>query len=381
VTASHILGALVFISLALLVWQFVVAMRFPLHKRIPNPTFAPPISILKPLKGLDSEARACLESWMIQKYGGRVQILFGVHSPDDPVCEVVRELIAAHPQVEAELVICPKMLGPNAKVSTLVQLQRLAKYEVIAISDADVRVPEDFLTQTILPLQNQNVGLVNCFYQLVHPSNFAMRCETFMVNGDFWGRVLQARSLRRLNFALGAAMLTTQTRLREIGAFESLVEYLADDYYLGNRIAGKGAGILISPVVVESWSAPMTAKEVWDHQLRWARTIRVCQPAPYFFSILNEFTFWGVCWVLSYPPMMFENLRLLAVGILARIIIALSIEDKMTRSFGWSTMAVALFCDLVRPIIWALSFLGSTVVWRGRKFRVLRGGKLMPLNT
>src|SRR5262245_14556026 len=276
-------------------------MRFPLHRRTPNPAFAPDISIFKPLKSADSETRACLQSWLTQEYRGRVQILFGVHSPDDPVCALVRELIVAHPNVDAELVVCPKMLGPNAKVSTLIQLQRLAKYEIVAISDADIQVPDDFLAQVVAPLEKQDVGLVNCFYRLVGSQNWAMRCEAFMVNGDFWSQVLQARSLGRLDFALGAAMLTTQSKLREIAAFDSFVEYLADDYQLGNRIANTGAEIVISPIVVESVSAPMTAREVWQHQLRWARTIRVCQPAAYFFSILNNLTFWSLCWLLSNP--------------------------------------------------------------------------------
>ncbi|HMJ64378.1 MAG TPA: glycosyltransferase, partial [Candidatus Binatia bacterium] len=366
------------VSVALAIWQFVVAMRFPLHRRIPDPGFAPDISILKPLKGADSETRSCLKSWVTQEYRGRVQILFGVHSPADPVCAVVRELILTHPNVDAELVVCPKMPGPNAKVSTLIQLQRLAKYEVVAISDADIRVPEDFLQQVVAPLAKQDVGLVNSFYRLVHPRNLAMRCEAFMVNGDFWSQVLQARSLGRLDFALGAAMITTQAKLREIGAFDSLVEYLADDYQLGNRIAKTGAEIVISPVVVESLSAPMTAKEVWQHQLRWARTIRVCQPAAYFFSILNNLTFWSLCWFLSNPPMMAVNVPFFGACLIVRIITGSTIEDKMTKSYDWSTFAMAIFSDLVRPIVWALSFLGNTVVWRGQKFRVLRGGKLVP---
>ncbi len=175
VSASSILGAVAFLSLGLVLWQFLVAMRFPLHRRIPNRTFAPDISILKPLKGADSETRACLESWMTQNYGGRVQILFGVHSPEDPVCGLVRELILKHPQIDAELVMCAKSLGPNAKVSTLIQLQRLAKYEVIAISDADVRVTEDFLAQVVAPLQNKDAGLVNCFYRFVNHDGMAAR--------------------------------------------------------------------------------------------------------------------------------------------------------------------------------------------------------------
>jgi ceramide glucosyltransferase len=380
VSASSILGALVLVSLTLVIWQWVVAMRFPLHKRIANPTFAPDISILKPLKGVDSEARVCLKSWMTQIYTGRVQILFGVHSPDDPVCELVRELILKHPQVDAELVVCPKILGPNAKVSTLIQLQRLAKHEVIAVSDADVRVPGDFLAQAVLPLENKNAGLVNCFYRLAHAGGFAMRCEALMVNGDFWTQVLQSRSVKPLHFALGAAMITTQSRLRKIGAFDSLVEYLADDYQLGNRLAKAGGEIVISPIVVESWSPPMTPREVWQHQLRWARTMRVCEPGPYFLSILNDLTFWTFCWIFAGPPNLWRIVPVVAACAFVRCLMVLTVETKLTRRLDVTGVLASLLYDFMRPVIWALSFLGSTVVWRGRKFRVLRGGKLVPLN-
>jgi ceramide glucosyltransferase len=382
-TVSTILGALAFLSLALVLWQFVVATRFPLHRRIPNPAFAPDITILKPLKGYDAETRGCLESWMIQRYAGRVQILFGVHSADDPVCGVVRELIAAHSEVDARLMVCPKLLGPNAKVSTLIHLQAEAKYEVIAVSDADVHVPSDFLAQAVVPLENPKVGLVNCFYRLPSRSNWrvlfdpdaqAMRVEQFAVNCDFWSQVLQARSLKPLDFALGAVMITAQTRLRQIGAFQSLVDYLADDYQLGNQIAKAGGEIVISPIVVDCRSAPMTMQEVWSHQLRWARTIRVSQPLPYFFSILNDSTFWVFAFVIFSS---FSRTAMAAVilhsGI--RLLGAMKLERELTGKWDATTLCAALH-DIVRPFIWAWSFFGNTVVWRGQKYRVLRGGKL-----
>jgi len=361
----------------LVLWQFACGMRFPLHRRIPNPAFAPDISILKPLKGADAETRPCLESWMTQRYAGRVQILFGIHSPDDPVCVLVRELILTHPQMDAELVICPKMLGANAKVSTLIQLQRVAKYDVLAVSDADVRVPEDFLSQVIAPLENKGVGLVNCFYKLANPQNFGMRCEGFIVNGDFWSQVLQARSLKPIDFALGAVMITTKSRLRQIGAFDSLVDYLADDYQLGNRIAKDGGEIVISPVVVECRSAPMTLRQVWQHQLRWARTIRVCQPAAYFFSILNDVTLWALVWFLANPVAWVYAVSCVVL----RWTTAVLIERKMTGRFDSFVPAAAFWTDLARPVIWMLSFTGNTVKWRGEKYRVFRGGKLVRLES
>jgi ceramide glucosyltransferase len=384
-TVSTILGALAFLSLALVLWQFVVAMRFPLHRRISNPAFAPDITILKPLKGCDAETPGCLESWMTQPYRGRMQILFGVHSPDDPVCNNVRELIAAHSQVDARLVVCPKLLGPNAKVSTLIHLQTEAKYEVIAVSDADVHVPSDFLAQAVVSFENPKVGLVNCFYRLPSRPNWrllfdpdaqAMRMEDFAVNCDFWSQVLQARSLKPLDFALGAVMITTQTRLRQIGAFPSLVDYLADDYQLGNQIAKAGGQIVLSPIVVDCRSAPMTALEVWDHQLRWARTIRVSQPLPYFFSILNDSTLWVFAFVIfssfSHAAM---AAAILHGGI--RLLGSMKLERELTGKWDMATPCFALLHDIVRPFIWAWSFFGDTVVWRGQKYHVKRGGKLV----
>ena len=382
-----ILATLAFLSLALVLWQFIVAMRFPLHRRIRNSTFAPDISVLKPLKGFDSETRVCLESWMTQTYAGRIQILFGVHSAGDPVCDLVRELVAAHPVIDARLVICPKLLGANAKVSTLIYLQAEAKYEIISISDADVHVPPDFLAQAVAPLENSNVGLVNCFYKLQSPSGWrllfdpdaqAMRMEAFAVNCDFWSQVLQARSLKPLDFALGAVMITTKSRLRQISAFESLVDYLADDYQLGNQIAKSAGEIVLNPIVVECRSAPTTMREVWAHQLRWARTIRVSQPAAYFFSILNDSTLWFWLWIFAgagSEPLAVFSLLYVAVRLLG----SMKIERELTGKWRPSTLYFAIMHDVLRPVLWAASFFGNTVQWRGQRYRIARGGRLIPL--
>ncbi|HZQ48562.1 MAG TPA: glycosyltransferase, partial [Verrucomicrobiae bacterium] len=131
------------LSLLLTLWQWVVTWRFPLNQRVEGRQFAPPVTLLKPLKGLDDKTMDCLRSWLKQDYSGAIQVLFGVASPEDPVCALVRELIQESPGCNAELVICKESLGVNAKVSTLIQLQRLAQHDVIVVSDADVFVPPD----------------------------------------------------------------------------------------------------------------------------------------------------------------------------------------------------------------------------------------------
>ena len=197
------LATLALFSLALTLWQWIVARRFPLHQRATDLSHAPPVTLLKPLKGCDVETGECLRSWLTQNYSGPVQILFGVAAAEDPVCAVVHALLAAHPACDAHLVICREQLGANAKVSTLIQLQQCVRHEVIVVSDADVRVPADWLANAVAPLREPAVGLVTCFYRLANPSTPAMQWEAVAVNADFWSQVLQAQSLKPITFALG----------------------------------------------------------------------------------------------------------------------------------------------------------------------------------
>ena len=274
--------------------------QFPLHQRTSDLSFAPAITLLKPLKGCDDTTAESLQSWFNQNYAGQTQILFGVADAQDPVCRIVRELIEKNPGRDAQLVICAESLGANGKVSTLIQLERLAKHELILVSDADVRVPPDFLAQYRRP-----AGAIPkpawsiAFTGWPIPSTPAMHCEAIAINADFWSQVLQAATLKPLDFALGAVMLTRRKLLEEIGGFTALANCLADDYQLGHRIAQNGHRIALCPVVVECWNPPMNWRDVWKHQLRWARTIRVCQPAPYFFSILSNATLWPLLWLVA----------------------------------------------------------------------------------
>jgi ceramide glucosyltransferase len=391
---AFLFAGLAGLSVAITLWQWLAARRFPLHRRLDAPAVAPPVTLLKPLKGRDADTGLCLASWLSQKYSGPVQVLFGVDSPDDPVAETVRELMAVYPEAGARLVVCSEALGPNSKVSTLIQLQQWAIHDLIVISDADVRAPADLLANVVPPLGNPEVGLVNCFYGLAYPSTLAMQWEAIAINADFWGQVLQSRSLKPMDFALGAVMATTRRRLEAIGGFESLVECLADDYQLGNRIARGGKKIELCPVVVDCWESPRTWRQVWRHQLRWARTIRVCQPGPYFWSILGNATFWPLIWlVMSWatrtPPSgeagtgastafaLPDPLLPVVCGWMARMFAAMDCWSRLSRSCGhWIWFWLVPIKDLLAVGIWFTSFLGNRIEWRDRRYRVLRGGRL-----
>jgi ceramide glucosyltransferase len=373
---NAIFASLAILSLGLLLWQWLVARKFPLHQRAGENPFPPAVTLLKPLKGCDEATEDCLKSWFSQDYTGRVQILLGIDSSDDPVGEVVNELLRQFPQCDGRLVVCEGKVGANAKVAKLVELEKLASHPILVISDADVQVPADFLSNTVVPLRKPEVGLVNCFYELWHPANLAMRLEAVAINADFWSQVLQAQSLKPIDFALGAVMIVRREQLQEIGGFKALVDCLADDYQLGHRIAQRGHAIAISPVVVECRSAPMNALTVWKHQLRWARTIRVCQPLPYFFSILSNATLWPLLWLAVWQGS--ASLAVFALSLVLRVWAGLDLQQRLTRSRGhFQYWWLAPVKDLLQAVVWLLAFVGNRVEWRGQRMRLRRDGTLI----
>jgi len=404
VTAT--LGALTLFSFGLLWWQFTAARRFPLHTRIKDESFAPAVTILKPLKGFDEHTETCLRSWLAQEYHGPVQWLFGVADADDPVWFIVRDLLKEFPGLDAELILTPEKLGLNGKAANIVQLARQAKHPLLCLADADVRAPDDLLINLVAPLRDSRVGLTNCFYYLANSTTPAMRWEGVAVNADFWSQVLQSNTLRPQDFALGAVMLTRREAVAKIGGFEALVDYLADDYQLGHRVAQSGLRVEMCPVVVECWSRPMSFRDVWNHQLRWARTIRVSRPLPYFFSILGHATFWAALLALFgnlggfplVPDSLLYNgtlsprmqntlsplhvpwvLAVFIVMLLVRIMVAASLQQRLTQERGarhhWWFVPMK---DFLGVAIWATAFLGNTIEWRGISMRLVSGGRLVP---
>jgi len=365
-------------SFATMLWQWGLAALCPLHRRQATPAEQPAITLLKPLKGVEPDTEMCLRSWFEQDYHASVQLLFGVASAEDPVCAVVRRLLVEYPRHDAQLVICGKPFGANAKVSTLVHLQTLVRHEVIVISDADVKVAADFLGQLAGALAVSGVGLVNCLYALANPATPAMHWEAVAINADFWSQVLQSRSLSPMDYALGAVMAVRREALDKIGGFAALVDYLADDYHLGNRLHRAGYRVELSPLVAECWSAPMTWRQVWGHQLRWARTIRHSKPLPYALSLISNATLWPLVWLAVAPS---PKTSFLVLGmLLARMLMAEHLQHRLTHR--WSIYPVMAWVkDILNFAIWLFSWSGNEVVWRGIRFQVLPGGKLLPLET
>jgi ceramide glucosyltransferase len=227
----------------------------------------------------------------------------------------------------------------------------------------------------VTALHDERVGVVNCFYQAAPPANLAMRWEAVAINADFWSQVLQARSLGPLKFALGATFAVRREALAAIGGFTALADCLADDFELGRRITARGWRSEPCPVVTECREAPRGWRATWRHQLRWARTIRVCQPAAYFASVLSNATLWPLAWLAVNPT---ELVLGSAIALLlVRLIVAGDLLDQLTRrNDALPQLWLVPVKDLLQVAIWFCAFTGNFIEWRGAHYRVRADGGL-----
>jgi ceramide glucosyltransferase len=335
----------------------------------------PPVSILKPLKGVDPSIWECFCSHCEQQYP-QFQLIFGVSEPADPAIEVVRKLQTKYPSLAIDLIVCEQVLGANTKVSNLAQMLPLARHEMLLVNDSDIRVPPDYLRAVMTPLVNTSVGLVTCLYHGVAGPTLGSRLEALSISTDFIPGVLTARFIERgLHFGLGSTLAFRRNDLISIGGFESLVDYLADDYELGSRIAATGKKVELSAETVSTFLTSYNLRQFFSHQLRWSRTIRDARRWGYAGLL---FTF-GLPWALATLLVSHEAAWarvLLGMTLAVRVTLAcvaavLVLDDSQLVHDIW----LLPLRDLIAPIVWVASFMGNHIHWRGDSF-TLKNGRL-----
>jgi ceramide glucosyltransferase len=356
-------------------WDFFTRARRATTPDRADPSL-PTVSILKPLKGLDVDLFENLSTFCRQNYPV-FQIVFGVADADDPAVKVVRQLQAHNPSVQIDLVIDGRIYGTNYKVSNLHNMYRAAKHDVIVIADSDIRVRSDYLRRLVTQLDDPQVGLVTTLYRAVSTGGLSTLVESLFINTDFSPMVLVARIVEKPTYAFGATMAVRRTTLDSIGGFLPLANYLADDYYLGHRIAERGYRLALSDVVVETVLAVGGWRRLFDHQLRWARTYRNCRPGGYFSSILTHGTLWATL-NLVYNQFSPPACLLAAIVYGARITAASTIANRYLHApLRWPEALVVPLKDLFVSAVWVLCFFGDTVHWSGHTFRVQKGGQMV----
>ena len=339
--------------------------------------FAPGVSILKPLCGVDPEMYESFRSHCQLDYP-EYEIIFGVNHSDDPAVEAVQRLMAEFPHQKIQLVVCPQALGNNRKVSNLAQMLSLALYDHILINDSDIHVNPDYLRRVMSPFVRPEVGMVTCPYRGIAANTLGSRLESIGISTEFIAGVLVARQIEHgIHFALGSTLAASRKALDAIGGLEPLVDYLADDFELGFRIANAGYEIVLADVVVETHLPAYNLRQFFDHQLRWARSTRDSRRMGYLGLMLT----FGLPWAMIAVPLAYGawwSWAVLGLAAILRAAVAVQVgsgvvQDRAVIKNLW----LLPLRDMVAFAVWFASYADHTVQWRGEVF-ILENGKIRP---
>lgn len=338
--------------------------------------YAPPVSLLKPVRGTDFSTYENYSSFCRLDYPD-YEVLFAVNDSSDPAVPVIQRLMAEFPERSIRLFFGAENLGANRKVNKLARLAREARHEVLVLTDGDVRVGPNFLREVVAPFVDEGIGAVTCLYRGIAERNLGAELEAVGASSDFFAGVLVAEMTEGMNFALGASITTTKRWLSKIGGFEALAGMLSDDYELGLRIAQAGGRVLLSREPVWTVYPTQTAKSFWDHQVRWARTVRICRPLSYLGLIFTHGLPWAVLAALIAPArgvaaaylVFYLVLRLL----MAWTVGVWGVGDNVLRRRLW----LLPVRDAVYFVVWLAGFASNRIVWGGEEY-VTENGRMIP---
>lgn len=354
-------------SIVYSVLQIIAAMRY-IVVRPPTLDLLEPISILKPLAGLDLDLERNLRTFFEQDYPA-FEILFAVRNEYDPAVKVVDALRREYPEISASLVIAGEPPYPNAKVYSLSHMLEAAGNDLVVMSDSDIRVTPTLLRTIAAEFQDKNIGVATCPYRAVPGPSLWSRLEATGMNTDFWGSALVARMLEGMRFAVGPTIAARRHVLEEIGGFERLKAYLAEDFVMGKFAAEAGHGVVLSSYVVEHHIGDATLGENVAHRLRWNRSTRRSRPAGYVGQIFTMPLPLALL-VCAASPSLWPVLALTAV---VRALSAYTVSARVLRvKINWLLLPLE---DLIGFCFWWAGFFGNTISWRGRRYRLFADGR------
>jgi ceramide glucosyltransferase len=381
-TTGIVTTVLVAASMVYCLLVLVAAWSFRLYARgyWRLPEFAPPVSILKPVKGFDPGMYEAFRSHCLQEYAGDYELTFGAGSEDDPAVEAVHRLIAEFPNRQIRLVICPDRLGTNGKVSNLIQMQLEARHEFLLINDSDIRVSPRYLERVMRQFAapaKKPVGMVTALYRGRSAAwTLGSVLEALGIATDFQAGVLTARVVEGgIHFGLGSTLAVRREALAAAGGLEALVDQLGDDYEMGARIAAAGYSIRLTTEVVETSVPAYSFTGFLGHQLRWARTVRDSRRWGYVGLLFTYLLPLAVANVVASGAS-FASIWLLGLAFFLRLGVAMQVGagvlgDRQVLRDLW----LLPLRDAVGFAVWVWSFAGNTIVWRGERF-VLKSGRL-----
>jgi ceramide glucosyltransferase len=358
-------------------FAIVAALRFFFRERKKVLcAFKPPVSVLKPVRGVDFASHENYVSFCKQDYP-EYEILFCVNDLNDPAVPLIRNLMAEYPKQSIRLLSDAAQIGSNRKVNNLALLAREAKHELLVQSDGDVRVGPNYLRELVAPFERAETGVVSCFYRGITQPNVWAEIEALGAATDFSAGVLVADWMEGVTFALGASVATTKTWLAKIGGYEALANVLADDYEIGNRVAKAGGRVMVSREVVATMYPALTFREFWEHQLRWARTVRLCRPGSYIGLLFTHGLPWALVAAVASGSVI-GAVAILVAYVLIRLALAWTVgvwglRDDTTRRKLW----LVPLRDALHFAVWVGSFFSNRITWGEAEFQLTGSGEMV----
>lgn len=357
----------------------IAALRFFRRERARKLSdFTPPVSLLKPVRGVDFASYENHASFCKQKYPD-YEILFAVNDDSDPVIPIIHRLKEEYPERRIRLLIGAEQIGANRKVNKLARLAREAAHETLVLTDGDVRVGPNYLREVVAPFADKKTGAVTSFYRGITEENLAAHLEAIGASSDFFAGVLIADWIEGTRFALGASIVTTKNWITRIGGFAAIADMHSDDYELGHRIALAGGRVELSREVVWTMYPAQTIGGFWDHQIRWARTVRLCRPMSYLGLIFTHGLPWAIL-AAAIAPAHWIGAAYLAAYLVLRLIMAWTagvwgVGDTTLRQKLW----LIPLRDLLNFGVWLGSFVSNRITWGGSEY-IMQKGQMVPLN-
>jgi ceramide glucosyltransferase len=352
------------------------ARRFFRNRPPISKDFAPPVSVLKPVRGLDREAYENYASFCRQEYP-KFEIIFGVTEESDPAVPVIEKLIRDFPQCKIRLLIGAPALGTGDKVNKLCRMVREAKHDILIISDSDIRVAPGYLYAVAAPFADPQVGAVTCLYRGITDGTLVSEMEALGNTSDFDAGVLSAWQLGGVDFTLGATMATTKERLAQIGGFEALVDHFSDDYELGHRITALGYRVEVTTFPVFTVFPSQTLAQCFRHQVRWMLTMKHSQPWGHFSLIFTQGLPWAILAALIAPSWGIAAFYLAGYAVL-RWLMAWTVGVWGVRDpILCKKMYLVPLRDAFAFVVWMTSFFKRRIEWRGSQYYI-RNKRLVP---
>jgi ceramide glucosyltransferase len=362
--------------LAYYVTAILAACRFfPRERRRVLADFVPPVSLLKPVRGVDFGSWENFMSFCQQDYP-EYEILFAVKDETDPAVPLIQRLAAEFPERRIRLLFRAEQIGSNRKVNAQILMAREARHEILVLTDGDVRVGPNYLREVVAPYADPKVGVVTSLYRGIAEPSLGAEMEAIGASSDFFAGVLVAEWKEGMTFALGASIVTTKRWLAKIGGFEAIADQHSDDYELGHRIAKAGGEVQLSRESVWTMYPAQTARGFWQHQVRWARTVRLCRPWSYLGLIFTHGLPWcllaalaaaGAGWTgvaVAYPAA-YLVLRLT----MAWTVGVWGVGDDLLRRKLW----LVPLRDAIYFVVWLASFASTRITWGGEEYTMERG--------